>query len=813
MIKNYLKVAWRNIWKNKSFSLLNIVGLTAGTVCCIYILLYVRSQYGYDKQFTDAESLFRIRTEIEGKGGATSRPIPFNSACSSPPIAMQMKRDFPEVMAATRIVYFSDGANNMIRKVGSNNGFYESRGYLVDSTFFQVFDFRFTEGRASNSLDEPYTVVLSTELAKKLFGREQAVGQQINIATQFDKHDYKITGVYDENYGKSHLNPHFIMTMNSGGFGQFVRNEDEWAGQNFIYSYVRLNPNADPAVVQSKLPAFLQKYGEKDLKRLVMNKHLYLQKVTDIHLHSKGIGSQLEKTSDASFLNLLLTIAFFIQLIACINFINLTTARSMKRAREIGVRKVVGAMKSSLIFQFLSESVMVAMISVLLAIPTVGLLLPELNTLTESSLTLDALKSAPVIAIILGLGLFTGLLAGIYPALYLSGFNPVSVLKGTFSFKGASVFLRKGLVVFQFVIAIVLIISVLVISGQLRFMQNMDMGFNKELKIIIPLQNQDSRNQFTNLRNELGALKDINGVAGCNAYPSRLVLSDFIVYTKGHDMSSGKVAKANNADENFFNVMGLKILQGRNLRPSDTSGQVVANELLLKQLDIPKDEAIGAKLYAEVGDRKPEFEIVGVCNDYIFNSMKSEMQPLITFYTSRPNYIVAGTTTTDYRGLLSQVGTAWKKALPGVPFEYSFLDKDLEKQYRQEATLRKISNSFTLLAIIISCLGLFGLAMFTAQQRIKEIGVRKVLGASVTGIITMLSKDFLKLVLLSIIIASPIAWWAMNKWLSEFTYKLPLSWWTFVLAGAMAIIIAFITVSFQAIKAAIANPVRSLRSE
>ena len=705
MIKNYLKIAWRNIWKNKSFSFLNILGLTAGTVCCIYILLYVRSQHGYDKQFTNAESLYRVRTIIEGKGSTN----PFNSACSSPPIAAQMKRDFPEVQAATRVVYFSDGSKDLIRKVNSDNSFYESNGYLVDSTFFQVFDFRFTEGRASNSLDEPYTVVLSSELAKKIFGRGTVVGQQINITTQFMKHDFKVTGVYDESFGKSHLNPHFLMTMNSGGLGEFVRNEDEWAGQNFVFSYVRLNPNADAATVQAKLPAFLQKYGKEDLDRLVMKKELLLQKVTDIHLHSKGIGNQIEKTSDAGFLNLLLTIALFIQLIACINFINLTTARSIKRAREIGVRKVVGAEKRSLIFQFLSESVLIALISMFLAIPIVGLLLPQLNTLTESSITLEALKSVPVISTILGLGLVTGLLAGIYPAIYLSGFNPVSVLKGTFSFKGSSVFLRKGLVVFQFVIAIVLIVSVLIISGQISFMQNLDMGFNKEQKLIIPLQNRDSRAQFASLRNELSNLKGITGVAGCNTYPSKIVLQDFIVYTAGHDMSDGKVAKVNNADENFFKVMGMKIMQGRNLGESDTSGQVIANELTLKQFGIPKETAIGTKLFANTGGQAREFEIVGVCNDYIFNPMKSEMQPLITFYTRQPNFIVASLDTKDYKRLLAGVGSAFKKALPGVPFEYSFLDKTIDDLYRDEKNLSKMISYFAALAVFISCMGLFSL--------------------------------------------------------------------------------------------------------
>ncbi|MEO8403904.1 MAG: ABC transporter permease [Chitinophagaceae bacterium] len=811
MIKNYLKTAWRNISRNKAFSFINILGLTAGTVCCLYILLYVRDQYGYDTYHDNAQSIYRIRTVIDAKRAGD---VEFNSATASPPIAMGMKEDFPEVVLATRIISVPDASNNLLSAAGSSETFYESNGYVVDSTFFQMFDYKFIEGKPFHSLDEPYTVVLSSAVAKKIFGKEPALGKQINVANKDGATLLKVTGVFDETYGKTHLDPHFIMTMNSGGVGDFVHNNQQWAGQNFVFSYVKLNPKADVAGLQAKLPAFLDKHGSENLRQLGMTgtKHLFLQKMTDIHLHSKGVANQISKVSDAQFLYLLLTIAFFIQLIACINFINLTTARSLRRAREIGVRKVVGAMKSSLIGQFLGESVLISFIAILLAVPILILLLPFLNNLTEGSITVSALFSPVVVMIIVALGLVTGLLAGIYPAIYLSGFKPVSVLKGAFSFRSSSVVLRKSLVVFQIVIAIVLIISVIVISGQVRYMQNKDLGFDKQ-RLIIPLQSEQAQQQYAALRNDIMQMKEVSGTAGCKFYPSTFITNDFGLYTAGHDMTWAKGTKINSADEHFFDLMNIKVLLGRNLNPGDTSNQCVANETLLRQLDIPKETAVGTKVYNEYDNYKQEYVIVGVINDYNFNSLKEDVRPLVTFYSNKPAYLVVQGKTDNYASIIAGIGTDWKKLVPSTPFEYSFLDQDVAKQYQGEQTIRKISNSFTILAILISCLGLFGLAMFTAQQRIKEIGVRKVLGASVTGIVSMLSKDFVKLVLISLVIASPVAWWMMTKWLGDFAYRFPISWWIFALAGVIAMLIALATISFQAIKAAVANPVKSLRTE
>jgi len=809
MIKNYFIIAWRNIWRNKSFSFLNILGLTAGTVCCLYILLYVKAQYGYDTHHPDAGSIYRIRTVIESRGEDKG----FNSATSSPPIAMTMKQDYPEVVAATRIQYFGDQGEYLLSLPGSNNSFYEPKGYLADSTFFQIFNYQFIEGNPLNSLDEPYTVVLSSAIARKLFGMNNALNELINIKNRQNDHVFKITGVFDEQYGKSHLQPHFIMNMNSGGLGEFIRSNNQWAGQNFIYSYIKLNPHADAAALQDKLPAFLEQYGARNLKELNMKKQLFLQKATDIHLYSKGISNQIDTVSNARFLYLLLTIAIFIQLIACVNFINLTTARSVRRAREIGVRKVVGAVRSSLIGQFLSESVLISFITVLLAIPAVVLLLPRLNLLTDATISARSFNDPAVITIIIGLALVTGLLAGTYPAFYLSGFRPIHVLKGVISFRPSSVILRKGLVIFQFVIAIVLIIGVIIISNQLNYMQSSELGFNKNHKIVIPFKDEQTQRQYDFFKNEISYLNNINGTAGCLYYPTRRVLSDFQVYTAGHDMNSAQLVRINRVDAGFYPLLGIPILAGRNLTRIDTFNQIVVNEKALKVLDIKKDNAIGSRLFAEFDGNKEEFEIVGVTGDYNFNSLREDINPMISFYSTRPSYMIIEAKTSDYNSLLKDLGSIWRKSVPNAPFEYSFLDEDIQKQYTEENTLQKISNSFTFLAILICCLGLFGLAMFTAQQRIKEIGVRKVLGASVAGIAAMLSKDFLKLVFISILIASPLAWWTMNKWLEDFAYKQAISGWVFVLAGIGALLIALFTVSFQAIKAANANPVRSLRME
>ncbi|WP_435357054.1 ABC transporter permease [Emticicia sp. SJ17W-69] len=809
MIRNYLKIAFRNLFRNKMFSFLNILGLTAGTVCCLYILVYVKDQYGYDTHHKDASNIYRLRSYIEFN---KDQPI-FNSCTVSPVIAPTMKKDFPEVLEYTRVLGFFTSKNNILGVEGKTETFTQEKGYLVDSTFFKVFNYRFVEGSPEHSLDAPYTAVLSSAVAKKLFGDEKAINKRIKIGNNVSVATYTVTGVFDENFGKSHLKPTFLVNLNSGGLGEFARNDTEWGGNNFMYAYIKLSPKANAQALEAKIPAFLKRYGEKRMAELGMKKQVFMQKLTDIHLYSKGIQNQVGKVSDISFLYILLTIAAFIQLIACINFVNLTTARSVRRAKEVGVRKAVGAFRSALVGQFLGESLLIAFIAILLALPIVLILLPFLNSLTDSSLTINLLQDFDIVFITILIALLTGFVAGVYPAIYLSNFKPVSVLKGTFKFNPASVLLRKSLVVFQFSIAITLIIGVLVISKQLAFIQDKDLGFEQNQKIVFSLPTDQAKGQFNALKNELLNQKQVKSLGGTTYYPSLQILQDMRVFKAGGSMNQGFLIKNNGVEQDFFKTMGIKMIAGRNFMPSDTNNQVILNEKAVADLKLTPETAIGTQIFNGVGNNIRTFTVIGVHKNYNNNSLKTDIDPMFSYYDVYPDYVVLDAQTKDYASLLSNIEQVWKKLIPDAPFEYTFLDEDIQRLYVEEKTLRKIINSFTFIAILISCLGLFGLAMFTAEQRTKEIGVRKVLGASVLSITTLLSKEFLKPVLIALVIASPLAYFAMDKWLQGFVYHINIEWWLFALAGILVVVIALLTVSYQSIKAALMNPVKSLKTE
>jgi putative ABC transport system permease protein len=808
MLKNYLKIALRNLTRNKMFSFLNILGLTAGTACCLYILVYVKDQFGFDKHHQNAENIYRLRTQIERKD-----ELAFNSCTVSPPIAPTMQRDFPEVEACTRVIAFFNVKNNIVGVEGNTQTFSENKGYLVDSTFFKIFNYRFIEGAAEHSLDAPYTVVLSSTIAKKLFGNQRAINKRIQLRNTTIPTTLTVTGVYDETFGKSHFRPTFLVSLNSGGLGEYARNSTEWAGSNFACGYIKLKPNTNPDKLEAKFPALLKQYAAKRLAELGMKKQLSLQRITDINLYSKGIDGQLDTVSDASFLNMLLIIAAFIQLIACINFVNLTTARSVRRAKEVGVRKVVGAVRSSLIGQFLGESMLIALIAIFLALPIVQLLLPFLNSITDSAVNIDITKNVDIILITVLIALVTGLLAGIYPALYLSNFRPVSVLKGVFKLNPTSVLLRKGLVVFQFSIAIILIIGVLIISEQMSFMQTKDLGFSQKQKIVLTLPNEQSQAQFYALKNELSKQKEIKNVGGTTYYPSTKILSDMLVFKLGGSREESLLVKSNGLEQDFFKTLGVKMIAGRNFTPSDTTNQIVLNEKAVEDLKLDMKTVIGTKVFSGSGNDMQTLIIIGVHKNYNNNSLKTDVDPMLSYLDIYPDYAVLDVQTNDYASFFANTEKIWKKIIPSAPFEYTFLDEEIQKQYLQENTLRKVVNSFTVIAILICCLGLFGLAMFTAEQRTKEIGVRKVLGASVFSITTLLSKEFLRPVLVAFLIASPIAYLAMNQWLQGFVYHINIGWKNFALAGVCTLLITLLTVSYQAIRAALMNPVKSLRTE
>lgn len=809
MLQNYLKIALRNLTRNKMFSFLNILGLTVGTACCLYILMYVKDQFGFDKHHQNAENIYRINTRIERKNELT-----FNGCTVSPPIVPTMQKDFPEVEAYTRVIAFFNVKNNIVGVEGNTQTFSENKGYLVDSTFFKIFNYRFIEGSSEHSLDAPYTVVLSSKMAKKLFGNQKAINKKIQLRNTTIPTTLTVTGVYDETFGKSHFRPTFLVSLNSGGLGEFARSSTEWAGSNFACGYIKLKPNTNSDKLEAKFPALLKQYGAKRLAELGMKKQLSLQPITDINLYSKGIiDGQLDTVSDISFLNMLLIIAAFIQLIACINFVNLTTARSVRRAKEVGVRKVVGAVRSSLIGQFLGESMLIALIAIFLALPIVQLLLPFLNSITDGNVSIDIIKNFDIILLTIIIALITGLLAGIYPAFYLSNFKPVSVLKGVFKLNPTSILLRKGLVIFQFSIAIILIIGVLIISEQMTFMQTKDLGFNQSQKIVLPLPNEQAQAQFYALKNELLKQKEVKNVGGTTYYPSVKILSDMLIFKSGGSKDESLLVKSNGLEMDFFKTLGVKMIAGRNFNPSDTTNQIVLNEKAVKDLKLDMKRVIGTQIFSGSGSDTQTLIIIGVHRDYNNNSLKTEIDPMISYLDITPDYAILDVQTDNYASFFANTEKIWKKIAPSAPFEYTFLDEDIQQQYVQENTLKKVVNSFTVIAILICCLGLFGLAMFTAEQRTKEIGVRKVLGASVFSITTLLSKEFLKPVLVAFVIASPLAYLAMNQWLQGFVYHINIGWKSFALAGICTVLITLLTVSYQAIRAALANPVKSLRTE
>lgn len=809
MLKNYLKIAWRNLAKNKQQTIINLFGLSIGTVSCLAILLYVFAQLGYDEHHERAESIYRVETIIERAGKGS-----FDTGSASPPIAFAMKEDFPEIQEATRVVLMDVFYSNLISAADSKDAFYEPRVYMADSTFFKIFSYKFLEGRPDTALNEPNALVLSSYLAKKLFGHQNALGKAVIWGSGDDSQTLTVKGVFDETYAKSHLNPNYIVSMSTPGLGTFVQNFENFATNNFVYSYVKLLPNGNADKLQKKLPGFIQEKGAKDLKNAGMdNKLLLLKKATDIHLYSAGRKNQIHTVSNIKYLYFLLTLAFFIQLVACINFINLSTARASKRAKEIGVRKVVGAGKHSLMRQFLGESLLVSVFAVLISIPITMLLLPLLNELTQASLEYHDLLNWKIGLLLIGLGILTGMVAGIYPAIILSSIQPIKALKSSAVLQSGNGTFRKALVVFQFVVSISLVATVIIVTQQFRFAQQKDLGFEKDNLLALRIGTDEASSKFESIKSAFLKIPGVSQVSSGNYAPSEIVLSDNGLYLPGGNRENNIVVKRNGVSDGYFKTMNIPLLAGRDFAAVDTTDQIIVNQATLRAFDIKEEEALSSKLVQSFGDETFEMQIIGVVKDYHFASLKEEITPLFLYKEENPNWLFLKTETNNYEQLLTSLETQWKATVNNVPFDYMFVDREVEKLYDEEKRLGQISIIFTILAILISCMGLFGLISFVAEQKKKEIGIRKVLGASINSVVRLLTKDFLKLVGIAFLIASPIAYYFLQRWLEDFTYRIDIQWWVFVLAGGFALIITLLTVGFQSIKSAMANPVKSLRTE
>jgi putative ABC transport system permease protein len=807
MLLNYFKIAIRNLWRNKSTSFINIVGLAIGIATCLIIMLFVANELSYDRYNEKARQMVRVYFEGNVQGEK------MKESTVMPPVAQTLKNDFPEVEMATRIRDFGNP-----KLLVDGKSFKEDDFAFVDSNFFQVFTLPLLEGDAKTALLAPYTVVITRDVAKKYFGTVNPIGKTISFKDG-DNTPYKVTGIIDKVPNNSHF--HFDLFGSMASLPE--AKEPSWMMSNF-FTYLVLQKGYDYKQLEAKLPTVVEKYiGPQmqqamgitlsEFKRNGSNLSFRLQPLTDIHLHSDFSGD-LGQTGDIRYVYIFGAIALFMLLIACINFMNLSTASASKRSREVGIRKVIGSVKLQLIKQFLLESIVITAIAMLLAVFFIYAALPLFNQLADQQLSLSFTQHPLLIPGLVLFVLFVGIVAGSYPAFYLSSFNPVAVLKGKFVSGKSSAGLRSGLVVFQFFISIILIISTSVVYNQLAYIQHKKLGYNKDQVMILNntwMLNKNKQVFQQQLSND-PRIAIVSASGYLPAGPSNN--NNFFVASEENTSRLIKTLRYD-VDENYLATLDIKLLEGRNFSKefATDSSAVILNETAARAFGW-NEKSLGKNIISSNNrGEKFSYHVIGVVKDFHFRSLYTQISPLVMRLSPDAGTLILKVKTKDIASLTASLQKRWAAFGVEDPLSFSFLDDRYNNTYRAERNTGKILGVFAGLTILVACLGLFGLATFTARQRTKEIGVRKVLGASVTSIISMLSKDFLKLVAIAVVIASPIAWYVMNKWLENFAYRQPIAWWVFALAAFAAVCITVITVSYQAIKAAIANPVNSLRSE
>ncbi len=789
MFKNYFKTTFRNLWKSKAFSLINIFGLALGIACSLLIMLWVYDEYSEDSFHKNGAQLYSIYERQNHDGQITANH-------QSPGImADEMKKVLPEVQYAT------NSAWNDLSTFEANNKIIKEDGNYAGPDFFKMFTYPLLQGSKVTALQSPVDIAISKKMAEDFFGSPaEAIGKTIRYQ---NKKDLKVTAVFDNVPKNSSTQFDYIINWQT-----FLENNDwakDWTN-NGPRCYIMLRQGTAPKAFEKKITRFLDNYNKQQTPNDYVR--LGIERYGDIYLHSNFKNGELSG-GRIQYVQLFSIVAVFILLIACINFMNLTTARSLKRAKEIGVRKVVGALRSSLIRQFIGEALLVVTLAVFFALLIVMLALPQFNELTQKQIIIPFNLQYFWLSIA-GLILITGFISGSYPALYLSSFNPVRVLKGALKFTNTALWFRKGLVVFQFVLSIILIIGTIVISKQVDYVQSINLGYDRENLIYIPLEG-DLTTKYALFKNQALNMTGVRAMTRMTQNPTQIDNGTGGVDWEGKDPRSGIEFTHAAVGYDFTKIMHTQMVKGRDFSKdfaTDSVGYIV-NETALKIIGYK--DPIGKRL--TFWQRKGT--IIGVIKDFHFNSLHTAINPLVLRLGENIEYGAALVKTEPgkTKQALASLEKICKNLNPKFPFTYKFSDEEYQKLYSNEQVVNKLSNYFAFLAIFISCLGLLGLVIFTAQQRTKEFGIRKILGASASSLFNLISKEFLLLVLIAMVIASPIAWISMNKWLQDYEYRVDISWWMFVVAGVLAIVIALITVSFQAIKASIANPVKSLRSE
>jgi putative ABC transport system permease protein len=806
MFKNYLKTALRNLLRYKGFAIINISSLTIGIIGCMVIGLFVWDEWQYDKNIPGGENIYRIYEQRKNNEVITyGAPV-------APAYATFLKQTYPEVDTALRILMSID---KFLMEAGENRN-YENKGLFVESSFFSIFPLKFKSGDPATALTEPRTVVLTEDLAKRYFNNEDPINKTIYI----DKDTFAVKGVLAKLPDHFHLDFRYLMSLPSAGIER--ERMERWTWHQF-YTYVKLKPGANFRLLQDKFQAHMKKEIFPTLTQAGFTFLPFFQPLKDVHLESADFVYDKAIRGNETYVRALTIIAIFILVIACFNFVNLATTRSFRRAKEIGVRKVVGAERKQLIIQFIGETILLAIISMLISIIATFFIVPLLNQFTDKSIEFNPFTNPLLGLIILGSGVVIGIIAGIYPALVLSGFQPIKVLKNM-KLIGSSggALLRQALIVIQFVVSVVLIVSTTIVYRQTKFLNNKDLGFNKEQVVYFQVRG-DVERKLDAFKDELKRSPNIVSMTAGYGLPGDLYAGDGVT-TIGGDGEKERPANVFIGDHDYVKTLGLRVIAGRDFSKdmsTDVKEGFLINETAVKEWGFGTPEkAIGQKInwneWAPTDTLNPvkRGKVIGVVEDFHYKSLHEKVTPsVIQVYPQFVFAVAVKLKTADIKNTLGHISNVWNQFAPGYPIDFKFMDETYGEMYKAEGKLSDLLWIFTVMAIIVGCMGLFGLATFNAEQRTKELGIRKVLGANAFDIVGLLSKNFLILVVIASLIAFPLAWLWMHSWLKDFPYRVNISWWIFGGAIVAALAIALLTVSFQAIKAAIANPVKSLRTE
>ena len=811
MIKNYFKIMMRYIGRNKLYTFINVFGISVSLACCILLFLYATRELSYDLHH--GPNTYRITTDISQQDGNV-----FHIPTTSIPVGPVAQEQVSEIQYAARATNSGAfGAKNLV-KYGSESWFIENL-FIVDTTFYDILTYDFIYGNPQNPLPHNKGIVLEKSISEKMFGKENPVGKTLSISTMMGKADFEVTSVYDKRSLLNHVNPDMVMLTTSPGWNDFFNQfNNNWIGNNLVVTYLKLYPGSDPDVVDSKIHELLLTYGGEMMKETGLNKEMDLQPIEDIHT-SQGYMIDVYESINPVFIHVLIIIGILILILACVNYINLSTAKAGSRALEVSIRKVMGINRSGLVFQFLGESFVIVFISLMFSLLLAWMILPYFNLLISNPIAIDS-RYAPILAIFFaGFLLFTGVVAGLYPAFYLASFKPANILKGKNKDKTGTSLIRKGLVVFQFIISICLISAIIIISEQIEYVKSKDLGFNSKSKVVVNFNTEDASSQYGNIKNSYRTLNQVTNVSGADGIPGFNIINDILVYPEGKTMDDAVHVYNNTVDIGFAELLDIPLISGHFFTDYDKDSlidPIVMSLEGIRQLGLDPQEAVGERVYFNWQGTLFTYEIRGVFSDIHQFSLHKPIDPIM-FTIGNENktyqYMVIDAQTENFQDLITAMETEWKKLIPDTPFTYFTLEEQLLQQYQSDMNTSNLIRYFAIISIIISCLGLYAMSMYMAERRFKEIGIRKAFGAGIPQIILMVSSDLSKLIIIAFIISIPLTIYGMNQWLNTFAFRINPSVISYLISGLVTLALAWITISYQSIRAALTNPVKVLREE